>query len=122
MPYQGGQDLIVHLEADLRKAVAWAGASKRRWAFTSSSAATYHFNDYTSLDRLDMIDWDAIRATDWRTCRDAKQAEFLVENSFPWEQVSRIGVRSRAIYARVQDALQGVRHRPTVTIKPGWYY
>ena len=50
-----------------------------------------------------MVDWDAIIATDWRTCKDAKQAEFLVENSFPWEQVSRIGVRSRATYAR--DAL-----------------
>ena len=122
LQYQGGQELIVHLEADLRQAVAWAAASKQRWAFTSSSAATYHFNDYTSLDRLDVIDWDAIRATDWRTCRDSKQAELLVESAFPWEQVSRIGVRSQAMYARVQNALQGVRHRPTVAIKPGWYY
>ena len=122
LTYQGGQEPIVHLEADLRETVAWADAHNRRWAFTPSSAASYSFTDYIDLGRLDVIDWDAIRATDWRTCRDAKQAEFLIEESFPWEQVSRIGVRSQAMYARVQHALQGVRHRPTVAIKPGWYY
>ena len=120
--YGGGQEPIIHLEANLHKSIAWADSNDRRWAFTSSSAASFHFRDFASIDRLNMIDWDAVAATDWRTCRDEKQAEFLVEDSFPWEQVSRIGIKSQAIYAKVRTALQGARHRPTVAIKPGWYY
>ena len=122
LTYQGGQDPIVHLEADLRQTVTWADANRQRWAFTSSSAASYHFTDYADLDRLDMIDWAAVGASDWRSCRDDKQAEFLVEDSFPWALVSRIGIRSQRIYAKVQTALQKAHHRPTVAIKPGWYY
>lgn len=120
--YQGGQEPIVHLESDLRRTVAWADAHNRRWAFTSSSAASYHFTDYADLDRLDMIDWAAVGATNWVRCRDDKQAEFLVEESFPWAQVSRIGIKSLATYSKVQGMLQGAFHHPPVQIKPDWYY
>ena len=120
--YGGGQEPIIHLEADLHQSIAWADSNDQRWAFTSSSAASLHFRDFASVDRLNMIDWDAVGATDWRTCRDEKQAEFLVEDSFPWEQVSRIGIKSQMLYGKVRTALQGARHRPTVAIKPGWYY
>ena len=58
----------------------------------------------------------------WQGCKDGKQAEFLLESSFPWEMVSRIGVNSKEIYAKVQRALHGVRHRPTVEVRPDWYY
>jgi len=38
LSYRGGQGPIVHLEADLHDVVAWADASRRRWAFSLSNA------------------------------------------------------------------------------------
>ena len=128
LAYQGGQGPIVHLEVDLRQAVDWANASSRRWAFTSSNAGARYFEDYSDLGQLARIDWDAVQARWWSgpaiepTVQDRKQAEFLVEGSFPWELVSRIGIQSQNIYAKVQTALQGAVHRPPVEIKGDWYY
>ena len=128
LEYLGGQTPIVHLEVDLQATVAWADTNGRRWAFTSSNAGSSYFEDYSDLLRLDKISWDAVEANQWsgtgvdQSVKEDKQAEFLVEGSFPWELVSRIGIRSRNIYARIQDALQGALHRPAVEIKPGWYY
>ena len=128
LTYQGGQVPIVHLEADLRQAVDWANASSRRWAFTSSNAGARYFEDYSDLGQLARIDWDAVQAHWWSgpnvepTVQDRKQAEFLVEGSFPWELVSRIGIQSQNIYAKVQTALQGAIHRPPVEIRGDWYY
>ena len=122
LKYHGGQDPIVHLEADLQRTVAWAKRKKRRWAFTTSNAGSLFFDDYSDLADLDKVDWDAVHARDWQGCKDGKQAEFLLEASFPWEMVSRVGVNSKEIYAKVQRALHGARHRPTVEVMPDWYY
>ena len=123
MDYQGGQGLIVHLEADLRQTVARADAAKRRWAFTSSNAGSRYFEDFSDLSKLNMLDWDAIQASQWSGDRKGpKQAEFLVELSFPWNLVTRIGVRSPEVGNRVLQAIRSSSHRPTVEIKPGWYY
>ena len=120
--YRGGQGPIIHLEADLRRTVAWADANDRRWAFTSSNAGASYFEDYDDLEQLKRLAWEAIQASDWRECREGKQAEFLVEGAFPWEMVSRVGVHSSIIAHRVLQAIQGSNHRPPVEIKPGWYY
>lgn len=122
LDYRGGQRPIVHLEADLHDTVAWADANNLRWAFTSSNAGSAYFNDYADLARLDRIDWDAVNARNWQSCREAKSAEFLVEQSFPWDLVSRIGVRSQQVYGQVRAALQAAAHKPHVEIKPDWYY
>ena len=122
LSYQGGQGPIIHLEADLREAVAWADLNERRWAFTSSNAGSYYFNDFSDLDNLDRLDWDAIQAFQWSGRRELKQAEFLVERSFPWSMISRIGVHSRVIHDRVLEMLRASAHRPPIQIKPSWYY
>ncbi|MCY4614253.1 MAG: DUF4433 domain-containing protein [Nitrospira sp.] len=122
LDYRGGQGPIVHLEADLRQTVVWAERQQRRWAFTTSNAGSRFFDDYADLADLDKIDWDAVHATDWRQCQDGKQAEFLVQDSFPWAMVSRIAVNSKEIYAKVQLVLREARHRPPVEVKPDWYY
>ena len=121
LSYRGGQSSIIHLEADLRQTVAWADAQGRRWAFTRSNAGAYYFEDHSDLTQLDEVDWDAVQARDWRRCKERKQAEFLVEYSFPWKLVSRIGILSRT-YEQVQAALQASGHRPPVQIKLDWYY
>ena len=123
LEYQGGQGPIVHLEADMRQTVAWAETAGRRWAFTSSNAGSIYFDDYSQLSKLNVLDWEAIQANEWSGERkDPKQAEFLVEHSFPWGLVSGIGVRSSWIRDRVWRALQASCHRPSVEIKPCWYY
>ncbi len=123
LEYRGGQEPILHLEADLRRTVAWASRKNRRWAFTSSNAGSSYFDDYSDLTQLHKIDWDAVIANQWSGERQFhKQAEFLVEHSFPWELISRIGVISRDIYRQVVESVRLSTHRPAVEIKPGWYY
>ncbi|MBE7523168.1 MAG: DUF4433 domain-containing protein [Burkholderiales bacterium] len=122
LSYRGGQGLIVHFEADLHAAVAWADAQPRRWAFTLSNAGARYFEDRSDLGQLGEIDWNAVQARDWRQCKDGKQAEFLLELSFPWHLVERIGVQSRATYAAAVSALAAHGHKPPVEIRPEWYY
>jgi len=120
--YRGGQEPIVHLEADLEETVAWAEKYDLRWAFTLSNAGAYYFEDRADLGQLGEIEWPAVQARNWRACKEGKQAEFLIEQHFPWELVKRIGVVSRPVYAQVQAALHRAGHRPTVEILPDWYY
>ena len=120
--YRGGQGPIVHLEADLQSVVDWANQNNRRWAFSLSNAGSRFFEDRCDLANLGEIDWDAVQATNWQQCKEGKQAEFLLEQSFPWHLVERIGVSSRAVYQQVANALPANGHRPPVEIRADWYY
>jgi hypothetical protein len=122
LTYRGGQGPIVHLEADLRQSVAWAEANNRRWAFTLSNAGSYYFEDRRDLGRLDEINWDAVQANQWQANREGKQAEFLMENTFPWGLIERIGVASPQVYQQVVNALPAGGHRPVVEVRYDWYY
>ena len=122
LAYRDGQEPIVHLEADLRRAVAWAEQHGLRWAFTLSNAAALYCEDRCDLARLEEIDWNAVKARYWKECKEGKQAEFLTERQFPWEGFSRIGVRSAEVYEQVRRTLQAAEHKPLVAIKPDWYY
>lgn len=122
LSYRGGQDPIIHLEADLRQAVAWATSHRRRWAFTLTNAGSNFFEDRTDLGQFDELDWNAIAATNWSNCKEGKQAEFLMEFCFPWSLVERVGVCSTAAYRQVLTALSGAGHRPRVEKLADWYY
>ena len=122
LTYRGGQEPIVHLEANLLDVVDWAGSEGHRWAFTLSNASSFYAEDRCRLDQLGEIDWAAVKASDWRECKEAKQAEFLVEKFFPWDLVRRIGVFSEAVARRVSAALPPGRPRPSVEVKRPWYY
>ena len=52
LSYKGGQDPIIHLEADLRQTVKWAKKNNLRWAFTLSNAGSYYFEDRRDLANL----------------------------------------------------------------------
>ena len=54
--------------------------------------------------------------------KEPKQAEFLMHQSFPWERVSRVGVKSMAIRTRVAEALASAHHKPKIEIMRDWYY
>lgn len=122
LSYRGGQGPIIHLEADLRETVAWAERNGHRWAFTLSNAGARYFEDRCDLSQLGETDWGAVGARDWRNRKEGKQAEFLIEQFFPWELVTRIGMHSRQVYDHVRSALQAATHKPRAEIKPEWYY
>ena len=121
LSYLGGQEPIVHLEADLRATVSWADRKDLRWVFTRSNAGAKYCEDRSDLGQLDVIDWDAVQARDWQACKEGKQAEFLLERRFPWKLVSRIGVHSRAMYHQTEQALRKAAHKPSVEIRREWY-
>ena len=120
--YHGGQEPILHLEADLHEVVDWANNNGKRLAFTLSNAGARYFEDRANLHQLDEIDWDAIRTNEWRNCKEAKQAEFLLEDRLPWHLINRIGVCSQLLKQRVLGAIQESGHQPSVTIQSDWYY
>jgi hypothetical protein len=128
LAYRGGQERIVHLEADLKATVAWAESERLRWAFTLSNAGAYYFEDRADLAKLDEVNWEAVSARKWSgpgvpgTLKDGKQAEFLVEQRFPWRLVERIGVHSKPVAQSVADAIREAAHRPRVEIRRDWYY
>ncbi len=120
--YRGGQQPILHLEADLKAAVAWAAERKRRWAFTLSNAGANYCEFRTDLADIDEVNWLAVEARQWSSQREAKQAEFLMHRGFPWSLVSRIGVYSMAVKLRVDEIMRDAKHKPRVELQPSWYY
>ena len=122
LTYGGGQEQIVHLEADLHAVVDWAKDQQRRWAFTLSNAGARYFEDKADLADLHKLEWDAISAQSWKHCKEGKQAEFLIERSFPWELVERVGVLTDSTYRGVLQVLPPNAHRPRVEMKQDWYY
>lgn len=124
LTYQGGQRPIVHLEADVGRVVEWADSAGRRWAFSNGNAGTRYTQFFDHVEQFDVLDWDAINATQWKDLivRERKQAEFLVTQSFPWELVERIGVIDQEMADSVADVLGRAQHRPEILVAQSWYY
>jgi len=124
LTYRGGQQPIVHLEADLHTVVQWAQANGRRWAFSLSNAGAIYAQFRARLDQLDDINWMAVAARDFRGAdiKEGKQAEFLVEQSFPWHLIERVGVYAPTVAQQATIAMDGHPRRPVVEIRADWYY
>ena len=122
LSYRGGQDHIIHLEADLHLTTEWARQNNLRWAFTSVNASASYSDDWCELADLQKIDWDSVKASNWKNCKENKQAEFLIESRFPWELVARIGLRTRKVKEQVNDVLNSAPHKPQAEIITKWYY
>jgi hypothetical protein len=124
LAYHGGQRPIVHLQAGLHDVLEWAKAVRRRWAFSKGNAGARYSEFYNDPALLDMLEWETIAATDWRDpdVKERKQAEFLVEDSFPWELIELIGVIDAEAEKQVATAIIGAEHQPELVVKPEWYY
>jgi len=124
LAYQGGQGPIVHLVADLQAVVAWAQANGQRWAFSLSNAGSYYFEDRCDLAHLHEVNWSAVQTNQWSgsPTKEQKQAEFLIEQQFPWHLVEEIVVINQAVGQQAVQAIAGSGHRPSVQIRPAWYY
>lgn len=106
----------------------WAKQHNKRCAFTLSNAGANYFESRCKLEELQEINWDAVQATKWSGAgistliKEGKQAEFLVEEQFPWELVERVGALSQSVAEQAMRTMQGAAHRPRVEITPDWYY
>lgn len=124
LTYLEGQELIVHLVADLHDTVRWATGEGRRWAFSDRNAGTRYASFFRDLSDLPKVDWSAVANNDFRNLvvKEGKQAEFLVHEFFPWELVERIGVASGNVESKVSEILARAGHKPAVSIERRWYF
>ena len=124
LAYRGGQEPIVHLEADLDDVVAWATKAGQRWAFSLSNAGARYAQFRGILGDLHQLDWAAMAATDFRAAavKEAKQAEVLIHGFFPWTLVTAVGVHSTAIRTQAAAVIARDAHQPRVVVEKTWYY
>ena len=123
LSFQGGQDNIIHLESSFQTAIDFANAKNLKWVFTDSNAGSYYFRDSNDLNLLThFLDLKAISASQWKECKEKKQAEFLIENLFPFELIERIGVKSIKVQQSVADLLEDTDFSPSIEVKTDWYY
>ncbi|MGE3320195.1 MAG: DUF4433 domain-containing protein [Candidatus Berkiella sp.] len=119
--YQGGQTEILHLVSS----VEMVSQHQRPYFFTDIHADLHYAQQYTDLQKLNDLNWRAIRTNSWGGDADkksAKQAEFLVHDFLPWTTIERIIVHNEAVAEQVRATLSTVEHQPTVVVKPDWYY
>ena len=81
-----------------------------------------YFDDFVNLGDLEKIDWNAVKAKDWRNCKEQKQAEFLIEKRFPWRLIEGIGTYSLEWADKASSIIATSEHKPPIKPKPGWYY
>ena len=122
LSYRGGQDPIVHLKADMRQAVDWAVSENLHWAFTTENAAASSAADYSDWSKLNRIQWEAVNERSWQNLKGPKQAEFLVQEKFPWQLISQIGVRTKEARIKALNLLQSASDRTLCEVRPDWYY
>jgi hypothetical protein len=124
LAYRGGQEPIVHLEADLYEVIDWAKEHQRKWAFSLSNAGAAYAEFRNKVEHLGEIDWAAVKATDFRSeqVKEGKQAEFLLHKSFPWGLVRRVGTNTTIIQRQAATVLASAQHKPSVEICRSWYF
>jgi 1,6-anhydro-N-acetylmuramate kinase len=114
----GCQQTIVHLVSSVQAGIGLGQA----WAVSDGNAGALHTGFASTLDAIKMLDWAAIRATDWRGKTHQKSAEFLVAEFFPWRGIHAIGCHNKDVAKKVEDLVNSQHHRPVVTVEPAWYY
>lgn len=121
---RGCQTHIVHLVTSVRHALELG----QPWAFSDGNAGALHATFSADLGGLGRLDWDAIRAIDWRGRTHQKSAEFLVADRFPWTAIEAIGCHNDGTASAVERLLRQEIHRPPIEVKPAgynadaWYY
>lgn len=122
--YKEGQSKIVHLQFDLNRVFEWAAANGMRIAITDRNAGSVFFDAWAGLDGLQHLDWSAINAKDWKSCKEHKQAEFLVEDRVSVQLIERIGVMSTD--SELTQVVQACKTNGLCDIEccsaPDWYY
>lgn len=112
------QQTILHLVSRVSVGISLG----RAWAVSDGNAGAFHTCFHSTLDAIQKLDWEAIRATDWQGRTHQKSAEFLVADYFPWTGIHAIGCHNEEVARQVQDLVNPQSHRPAVSVEPAWYY
>jgi hypothetical protein len=122
--YTGGQEPIVHLEADLMGVLDWADANGIDWALSLGNATANYAEFRSTRQELEEVRWDLIHERLWRdpAVKEAKQSELLIKGFFPWTLFDRIGTASDAVAQQAAQIIQASDHRPLVQRMTNWYY
>ena len=122
--YRGGQQSIVHLQADFHTVIDWANSNAVDWAFSSGNAGSRLTTFHNHPSNLSEIDWPAVSSTDFREAKikEGKQAEFLMFDVFPWTLIEKIGTINSTIAIKVKKTLASVQHQPVISTEPSWYF
>lgn len=126
--YTGGEVPVVHLEADFHTSVKWAADNRKKWVLTTENARSKSAEDYDSINAIEKLNWDAIKNKTWGyqgvdpAVKSHKQSEFLMEESFPWHLIERIGIHPRMEARHINAVLTSSTHRPPVEFMKDWYY
>jgi len=124
LPYKGGQEPIVHLQADMNACARWANQNGKPFAFSTSNAGSFTTDFYNRREDLIKVDWDSVNARDFRgrLTQERKQAEFLMFDWFPWSLVEHVGVFDHNRLKLVKSAIAGGSHQPTSNVENSWYF
>ena len=122
LDYHGGQEPIIHLMGDWHSVTEWARRQNLRYAFTTSNAGSYYFEDYVQESDLAKINWEAVNALQWQGKQEEKQAEFLMERFFPLTLIEKIGVYSPRQYQEVYELFSSYHIQIPIEIRRDWYY
>jgi hypothetical protein len=114
----GCQRTIVHLVSKFE----FGASLGRPWAISDGNAGAFHAQFLSDASALDGLDWEAIKASDWRGKQHQKQSEFLVKEFFPWDGFIGIGCFDANAERLLQRTLDGAAHVPKIAIKRNWYY
>ena len=122
--YRGGQQPIVHLQADFHQVITWANSNAALGLSAVAMQAPTSPVSTTILPNFGEIDWEAVTATDFRDAKikEGKQAEFLLFNVFPWTLIEKVGTINNTIATKAQTALAIADHQPSIAIEPTWYF
>ena len=122
--YTGGQQPIVHLQADLYSVIQWADSQGINWAFSDRNAGAYLATFYNNISDISQLNWSAIKATDFRDAqiKEGKQAEFLMFDFFPWQLIEKIGTFNNTIVPNIQNILTSIKHQPMISVERNWYF
>ena len=122
--YAEGQKPIVHLVVYIED----LEAQGYQYVFTDGHAVIHMSEQYTDHADLAKIDWSIMDSKWWHDTIDhpdrkrRRQAEFLVYKLCPWALVSEIGVIDKQVTDLVTEKLAGTKCRPTISVRPAWYY
>ena len=60
LKYVGGQEPVVHIQADLVSVVEWAEKNRVQWVFSDRNAGAYYAEFYNNMSLLNKINWEAV--------------------------------------------------------------
>jgi len=124
--YNEGQEPLIYIVSTVQ-AINQAGLD---FVFSDGHGVVAYTSWFDDLGDLGNVDWDMVYQQYWADNvndmdrKRRKQAEFLVHESCPWEQVVEIGTFNAHMKSRVEYEIQ--QFDPglgkTVNIRRNWYY